>query len=79
MALQESLLSMALNLVPFVNATAGAHDYLFNAYRELPFDYLNVPTMLPAAAFGIAASLNDPAVGWSLNYISTINRGKNEK
>lgn len=79
MASQGSPLSLALNLLPFVNATAGAHDYLFNAYRELPFDYLNVPSMLPAAAFSIAASLNDPAVVWWVNYISTISGVKNGK
>jgi hypothetical protein len=65
-----------LNLVPFVNATAGAHDYLFNANPGLSFDYFNVPTMLPAAVFGIAASLNDPAVAWWINYISNINGRK---
>jgi Possible hemagglutinin (DUF637) len=69
---QGSTCSKLLNLVPFVNATAGAHDNLFNTNQNLPFKYLNAPTMLPAAVFGIAASLNDPTVGWQTIYAPSI-------
>ncbi len=61
---QGSTVSRALNQVPFVNATAGLHDYIFNANPGLNFTLWNVPTMLPAAAVAIPASLNNPSIYW---------------
>jgi large exoprotein involved in heme utilization and adhesion len=61
---QGGTVSRALNQVPFVNATAGIHDYIFNANPDLNFTLWNVPTMLPAAALAIPASLNNPNIFW---------------
>ena len=61
---QGSTVSRALNQVPFVNATAGLHDYIFNANSDLNFTLWNVPTMLPAAAVAIPASLHNPSIYW---------------
>jgi large exoprotein involved in heme utilization and adhesion len=61
---QGGTVSRALNHVPFVNATAGLHDYIFNANRELSFTLWNAPTMLPAAAVAIPAALNNPNILW---------------
>ena len=56
--------SRALNQVPFINATAGLHDYFFNSNQDLNFSLWNVPTMLPAAALAIPAALNNPNISW---------------
>lgn len=61
---QGGTVSRALNQVPFVNATAGLHDYIFNANQDLNFTLWNVPTMLPAAALAIPAALNNPNISW---------------
>lgn len=61
---QGGAVSRVLNQVPFVNATAGLHDYIFNANPGLNFTLWNVPTMLPAAAVAIPASLNNPSIYW---------------
>ena len=37
---QGGTISRALNQVPFVNATAGLHDYIFNANQDLNFTHL---------------------------------------
>ena len=60
---QGGTVSRALNQVPFINAIAGLHDYIFNANPDLNFTFWNVPTMLPAAAV-IPASLNNPNIHW---------------
>ena len=61
---QGGTVSRALNQVPFINAIAGLHDYIFNANPDLNFTFWNVPTMLPAAAAAIPASLNNPNIHW---------------
>lgn len=61
---QGSTVSRALNQVPFINATAGIHDYIFNANPDLNFTLWNVPTMLPSAALSIPAALNNPNISW---------------
>ena len=57
-------LSRTLNQVPFVNATAGLHDFFFNANEDLNFTLWNVPSMLPAAAISIPAALNNSNISW---------------
>jgi len=54
---QGSTCSKLLNNVPFVNATAGFHDYIFNAGWSQDL-ISNIATMLPAAFISIPASLN---------------------
>jgi hypothetical protein len=63
---QGSSLSRALNQLPFINATAGLHDYMFNANPSLEsnFNFWNVPTMVPAAALSIPAALNNANISW---------------
>jgi Possible hemagglutinin (DUF637) len=61
---QGSAVSRALNEVPFINATAGLHDYIFNANQDLSFKLWNVPSMAPAAALSIPAALNNPNISW---------------
>ena len=61
---QGGTVSRALNEVPFINATAGLHDYIFNANKDLNFNLWNVPTMVPAAALSIPAGLNNPNISW---------------
>ena len=56
---QGGPVSKALNMVPTVNATAGLHDYWFNKPNPLNFKIWNVPTMLPAAAISISASIGN--------------------
>ena len=59
-------MTSALNKVPFVNAAAGWHDYIFNASPVLNdwFTVINVPAMIPAAMLAIPASLSDPSLSW---------------
>lgn len=61
---QGEVLSRTLNQIPFVNATAGLHDYIFNANPDLSFTLWNLPTMLPAAILAIPAALNNPNIYW---------------
>jgi hypothetical protein len=61
---QGGILSRTLNQVPFINATAGLHDYMFNSNPELNFTLWNVPSMVPAAALSIPAALNNPSFSW---------------
>jgi hypothetical protein len=61
---QGGAVSRALNEIPFINATAGLHDYIFNANKDLNFTLWNVPSMLPAAALSIPAALNNPNISW---------------
>jgi filamentous hemagglutinin len=71
---QGEALSRGLNQIPFVNATAGLHDYIFNANRELNFTLWNVPTMLPAALVSLPAALNNSSFSW----IAQVKQPKNE-
>ncbi len=67
---QGGILSRALNLLPTVNATAGLHDYWFNAPQPQGLDFTlinNVGTMLPAAAISMGASLGNLTQGWQSN------------
>ncbi|MDE2325097.1 MAG: DUF637 domain-containing protein, partial [Betaproteobacteria bacterium] len=60
---QGSLLSNALNQIPFINATAGVHDFIFN--DGLKFDALTNPLMMPPAAFlAIPAALGNNKINW---------------
>jgi hypothetical protein len=61
---QGGAISRVLNQVPFINATAGLHDYIFNSNPELNFTLWNVPSMVPAAALSIPAALNNPTFSW---------------
>jgi hypothetical protein len=61
---QGNAISRVLNQVPFINATAGLHDYIFNSNPNLNFALWNVPTMVPAAALSIPAALNNPNFSW---------------
>ena len=54
---QGSTLSNVLNRVPFINATAGIHDYIFNSKLVQFGDFTNPAMMLPAAIAAIP-SLN---------------------
>jgi hypothetical protein len=65
---QGSTLSKTLNYTPFINATAGFHDYIFNS--GMPFNFAtNVGSMIPSAAVSIPAALGNPNLSW----IGTIN------
>lgn len=64
---QGTFCSRALNLIPFINATAGFHDYIFNA-RLLEQSWLtNLGTMLPAAGLAIPAALDDRTINWQIS------------
>ena len=67
---QGSTISNTLNQVPFINATAGLHDYIFNAFPELPLSnpLVNIGMMLPALTVAIPASLNAPSLIWLTTY-----------
>ena len=58
---QGSVLSDALNRIPFVNAVAGVHDWFFNASPILNsiFPIANVPLMGVAAAVAIPAAFGN--------------------
>jgi large exoprotein involved in heme utilization and adhesion len=61
---QGGPLSTTLNKVPFINATAGLHDYIFNA-EALPFTtFNNIWTMPASALIAIPAALNNPNISW---------------
>jgi len=70
---QGSAISNFLNNVPFINATAGLHDFIFNAPNGsggvglMPQTaWNNIWTMGAAAVPSIAASLNNPNISWML-------------
>ena len=65
---QGSSLSNGLNYIPFVNATAGLHDWFFNASPLLNsiFPLMNVPLMGVAAAFSIPASFGNSNLSYLL-------------
>jgi hypothetical protein len=70
---QGSACSKAANQLPFINATAGLHDWLFNEKTNGNFTLdkstlNNWGTMLPSAVVAVPASLNDPSLSWMLNY-----------
>jgi filamentous hemagglutinin len=65
---QGGFISKSLNLIPFVNGTAGFHDWLFNSGTVQMNGFTNIVTMLPAAAFSIPAALDNPSWSWITNY-----------
>ena len=66
---QGGVVSKTLNYIPFVNAVAGAHDYIFNS-GALPFNFVtNVGTMVPSAIIAVPAALGNA----NLNWIGTTN------
>ncbi|MEO9040355.1 MAG: DUF637 domain-containing protein, partial [Gallionella sp.] len=72
---QGGTISNALNDVPFINATAGLHDWIFNS-KLLPFNGVtNIGTMLPALSVALPAALNDPTISWMTTY-KPINSGR---
>ncbi len=70
---QGTACSKALNTVPFINATAGFHDWLFNG--ETPVlrhtDWNNIWTMPASALIAIPATMNDPSLSWLVNSSQT--------
>ncbi|MCT2532888.1 FG-GAP-like repeat-containing protein [SAR92 clade bacterium H231] len=61
MACEGGRVSEALNVVPGVNAVAGVHDVMQVSLGTGPArDILNVPGMVPAAAFTYTAALGQP-------------------
>jgi filamentous hemagglutinin len=61
---QGGSVSRVLNRIPFVNATAGLHDLIFNRAPDLNFALWNLPSMAPAALLSIPAGLNHPDLVW---------------
>ncbi len=60
---QGSPLSDTLNHAPFIKATAGIHEYIFNA--GIPFKAVtNLLMMSPAALFAIPAALGNHNISW---------------
>ncbi len=57
-------MSRFLNQIPFINATGGLHDYIFNRDPGLNFGVWNVPMMVPAAVLSIPAALGHPTTAW---------------
>ena len=66
---QGGLVSKILNYVPFINATAGVHDYIFNSKLLDQTTFNNIATMVPSATVAIPAALGNP----NLNWIGTTN------
>jgi hypothetical protein len=65
---QGSVCSEALNLIPGLNATAGLHDYWFNAPGHPEFTwYNNVGTMLPATVISYSAIIGNLTQEWQNN------------
>ena len=64
---QGGVLSKILNLLPFVNSSAGYHGYYFNSDRVDINILTNIGTMIPAAAISTPASINNPSFGWILH------------
>ena len=61
---QGGTLSRALNQVPTINATAGLHDYIFNADLLKQTTFNNIWTMPVSALFAMPAALNNPNISW---------------
>jgi hypothetical protein len=61
---QGGTLSTTLNLAPFINATAGLHDYIFNANLLPQTAFNNIWTMPASALIAIPAALNNPNISW---------------
>jgi hypothetical protein len=61
---QGETLSRALNQVPTINATAGLHDYIFNANLLEHTTFNNIWTMPASAVVSIPAALNNPNISW---------------
>lgn len=64
---QGSALSDALNQIPFINATAGVHDYIFNSGLVKFGDFTNPLMMPPAALLSIPAALGNNNMSWIAN------------
>lgn len=62
---QGASLSRALNRIPFVNATAGLHDYIFNAQWLNQTVFNNLWTMPASAIVSIPAAVNHPMLYWA--------------
>lgn len=77
---QGGPLSLALNIVPGMNATGHLHDWWFNSGAILNFNFAtNFGTMIPAATVTYSAVLGNHLDGWhqnstSWNYISRSQR-----
>ena len=74
-------LSKTLNKVPGINAVAGVHDVMQVSLGDgLARDVLNVPGMIPAAAFTYTAALGQPLThlntGQILGIAITYSRNK---
>ena len=74
-ASQGSAISQTLNVVPFINATAGVHDYIFNSKLLDQTTFNNIATMVPSATVAIPAALGNP----NLNWIGTTNLNADKK
>jgi hypothetical protein len=61
---QGGTLSRTLNQVPTINATAGLHDYIFNANLLEHTTFNNIWTMPASAVVSIPAALNNPNISW---------------
>lgn len=61
---QGGACSRALNQVPFINATAGLHDYVFNTDLLQQTSFNNIWTMPASALVAIPAALNNPNISW---------------
>ena len=61
---QGGTLSRALNQVPTINATAGLHDYIFNANLLEQTMFNNIWTMPASALVAMPAALNNPNISW---------------
>ena len=61
---QGETLSRALNQVPTINATAGLHDYIFNANLLEQTMFNNIWTMPASALVAMPAALNNPNISW---------------
>jgi hypothetical protein len=61
---QGGTLSRTLNQVPTFNATAGLHDYIFNANLLEHTTFNNIWTMPASAVVSIPAALNNPKISW---------------
>lgn len=81
MACEGGRVSEVLNVVPGVNAVAGVHDVMqVSLGTGIARDVLNVPGMIPAAAFTYIAALGQPLThlnaGQIIGVATTYSRNK---
>ena len=50
--------------MPTINATAGLHDYIFNANLLEQTMFNNIWTMPASAVVAVPAALNNPNISW---------------